>query len=249
MFQQSLVGSGPSKRTPWSFAVSLLAQTLAICLVLLATMAYTPLLPAAGFAVWLEAPPPPPGAPPPPPEQVAVVRTPDRYENPYAQPIEIPDDVAMIVDPEDYQSLVPASSGPVIGGDPGGLGDGVIGSLAYEVAPPPPPKPKVVEKKPDPPAPAGPQRVGGDVQAAKLIRRVAPVYPPLAIKTRTSGTVRLSAIISAEGEVEALKVLGGHPLLIPAAVAAVKQWRYRPTFLNGKPTGVITEIEVNFVLK
>ena len=248
MFQQSLVGSSASGRKPWSFAVSLLAQTLAICLVLLATMAYTPLLPAAGFAVWLEAPPPPPGAPPPPPEPVAVAQTVQRYENPYAQPTKIPDTVAKLVDPDDYKPAIVAHGPTVIGGDPSGLGEGVIGGFSYEVKPPPPPKPEVKEKKPAP-APRGPIRVSTSIQAAKIVRRVQPVYPAPAKTAGISGKVRLKAIISGDGSIEQLNVLSGHPFLIRAAVQAVKQWRYRPTLLNGRPVQVATEIEVNFVLR
>ncbi len=247
MFQQSLVSSGGAARKTWSFLASLLAQTLAICLVVLGAMAYTPLLPAAGFAVWLEAPAPPPGAPPPPPEQVQMAQAPARYESELKQPPSIPDKVAVIVDPEDYAASPPAA-GPVVGGDPGGGAIGVIGSYSFEVQPPPPPQPKVEKKPAPPPPPSGPVRVSQSVQAAKIIRRVQPAYPQIARQAGIGGKVRLRAIISRAGEIEQLQVLSGHPFLVPAAVQAVKQWRYRPTLLSGEPVQVATEIEVNFVL-
>ena len=101
-------------------------------------------------------------------------------------------------------------------------------------APPPPPVPRVA--------------VGGAVQAARLVNRVPPVYPPLARQTRIQGTVRLHAIIDTDGTVQELTVMDGHPLLIQAAIDAVKQWRYQPTVVNGRPGEVDTEIDVLFSL-
>jgi protein TonB len=100
------------------------------------------------------------------------------------------------------------------------------------------------------PKAAAPQRirVGGNVQKANLINAPKPVYPPLARQARISGTVKLNAIISKEGAIEQLTVVSGHPLLIPSALEAVKQWRYKPTLLNGEPVEVITQIDVNFTL-
>jgi len=83
---------------------------------------------------------------------------------------------------------------------------------------------------------------------AKLVKRVMPVYPPLARQARISGIVRLEGIISRSGQVINLQVVSGHPLLIPAAVEAVRQWMYHPTLLNGEPVEVIAPIQVNFTL-
>jgi periplasmic protein TonB len=81
-----------------------------------------------------------------------------------------------------------------------------------------------------------------------MVRRILPVYPPLAKQARVSGTVRLQGIISKEGTIQQLQVVSGHPLLVPAAIEAVKQWIYRPTLLNGEPVEVIAPIDVNFTL-
>src|SRR5207253_948949 len=109
--------------------------------------------------------------------------------------------------------------------------------LALLTAPPPPP----------PPRPPQPQRirVGGNVQAANLLTQVKPVYPPLAKQACIQGVVVLEAEISKEGTIDNLKVITGHPLLIQAAIDAVKQWRYKPTQLNGEPVPVVTTITVN----
>jgi periplasmic protein TonB len=86
------------------------------------------------------------------------------------------------------------------------------------------------------------------VQTAKLIKQPKPVYPTLAKSARIQGVVKLHALISKEGIIENLTVISGHPLLVPAALEAVKQWVYQPTLLNGDPVGVDTEIDVNFTL-
>jgi len=137
--------------------------------------------------------------------------------------------------------------GGVPGGVPGGTAGGVIGGIIGSVptaAPPPPPPP------PAAPKPVTPQRirVGGNVQAAKAIRSPRPVYPPLAKQARISGHVILNAIIGKDGTIQNLTVASGHPLLVPAAMEAVKQWVYQPTLLNGEPVEVVTQIDVNFTL-
>jgi len=86
------------------------------------------------------------------------------------------------------------------------------------------------------------------VQAANLIRRVVPQYPPLAKQARVQGTVRFTAIIGKDGTIQNLQLISGHPLLVAAAEEAVKQWQYKPTLLNGEPVEVVTQIDVNFTL-
>jgi TonB family protein len=90
--------------------------------------------------------------------------------------------------------------------------------------------------------------VQAQCEAGKLVSRISPDYPPLARQTRISGTVRLHAIIGKDGSVQQLEVISGHPLLIGSAINAVKQWRYTPTLLEGKPVEVDTEIDVIFAL-
>ena len=81
-----------------------------------------------------------------------------------------------------------------------------------------------------------------------LIRRVQPVYPPLARSARIQGSVVLAAVISKTGTIENLTLISGHPMLVPAALQAVSQWRYRPYVLNGEAIEVDTQITVNFIL-
>jgi TonB family protein len=91
-------------------------------------------------------------------------------------------------------------------------------------------------------------RVGGNVQASNLIKKVTPAYPPLAKQARISGTVQFTALIGADGSIQSLQLVSGHPLLVPSAQEAVKQWMYKPTLLNGSPVEVITQIDVNYTL-
>jgi len=81
-----------------------------------------------------------------------------------------------------------------------------------------------------------------------LIRKVQPAYPALARSARVQGIVVLQAMISKQGTIENLRILTGHPMLAPAAIEAVRQWRYRPYILNGEPVEVETQITVNFAL-
>jgi len=160
-------------------------------------------------------------------------------------PKEIPKTIAMIKEEPDALANV---SNAVVGGIPGGIPGGAIGGLPTGVIgappPPPPPPPKVEEVKKQ----VQQIRVGGNVQAANLIKKVTPTYPPLAKQARIQGTVRFNAVIGKDGTIQNLTVVSGHPLLVPAATDAVKQWVYKPTLLNGDPVDVLTTIDVNFTL-
>jgi protein TonB len=124
-----------------------------------------------------------------------------------------------------------------VGGEPGG-GNGSVSSAA-------PPSSKMKAS-----TPLTPQRirVGGNVQQANLIRKVQPVYPPLAKQARIQGTVRFTAIIGTDGTIQNLQLVTGHPLLVEAARQSVIQWQYKPTLVNSEPVEVVTQIDVNFTL-
>jgi len=165
------------------------------------------------------------------------------------QPKAIPKEIALIKEEE----LPPAAAvqgvvGGVPGGVPGGVAGGVMGGILGGIpsAAPPPPPPPVKEA----PKPVTPQRirVGGNVVQANLIRGPKPAYPPLAKQARIQGVVKLNAIIGKDGTIQNLTAASGHPLLVPAALEAVKQWLYKPTLLNGEPVEVVTVIDVNFTL-
>jgi len=94
-----------------------------------------------------------------------------------------------------------------------------------------------------------PLKLSEGVLQAQLVSRIEPRYPPLALQTRQEGTVVLHAIISRDGRINAVEVVSGSPLFLQAALDAVRQWRYRPTLLNGEPVEVETTITVMFRLQ
>lgn len=92
-------------------------------------------------------------------------------------------------------------------------------------------------------------RVSAEVSQGLLITKVVPAYPPLARQAHIQGMVVFNAQISRDGEVEHLSLANGHPMLVPSALEAVKQWRYKPYVLNGERVAMDTQITVNFTLK
>jgi len=91
-------------------------------------------------------------------------------------------------------------------------------------------------------------RISQGVTKGLLIHRVEPAYPPLARAGRVRGEVVLSAVIGVNGEIQNLQLVSGHPMLVPEAISAVRQWRYKPYLLNGQPVEVETTITVIFAL-
>ena len=247
MFEQSVLETAIGKtRTSWAVLASFTLQMLLVGVAILIPLLNYAGLPATELMTFLVAPPPPP-PPPPPPVTVQPKIAPREFDTgKLVQPVDIPEDVAIFEEEEAPVASIAGVVGGVPGGAFGGALGGVIGSIISStpmVAPPPPPP---VKKKAAPPPKR--IRVGGSVQRANLIRQVRPVYPPLARQARIQGTVKLTAIIAKDGTIQKLEVLSGHPLLIPSALSAVKQWRYRPTLLNGQPVEVVTQVDVNFTL-
>lgn len=250
MFEQTFVNDEGGTNKSWTVLLSTLMQCGLVGILVLIPLIFTEALPKTTLTSFLMAPPPPPPPPPPPaaPQPVKVVKTVPRQFDAgrLVAPKKIPKEIAMIKEDD----LPPPASAGVVGGVPGGVpggtAGGVIGGIMGGVpAPPPPPPP--VKKEPEKPKTER-IRVGGNVQAANLVRKVTPVYPPLAKQARVQGTVRFTAIIGRDGAIQNLQLVSGHPLLVPAATEAVKQWVYRPTMLNGEPVEVITQIDVNFTL-
>ena len=147
-------------------------------------------------------------------------------------PVEVPEAIA----PEESLDLGGVEGGVpggVEGGVPGGVVGGIVGGLPSEA-----------------PAPAAPRvvRIGGLIVAPKLVHRVDPEYPDLARQARLQAMVIMEAWVSVDGHVKSVKVLRGAVLLDEPAMAAVRQWRYRPLFLNGEPTEFLLTVTVSFRL-
>lgn len=247
MFEQSLLSKGKTRRG-WATGLAVLIEAAVIGVLILIPLFYVQAIPAPDLVTALTLPPPPPPPPPPPAAAPKMVKPSPRKFNPHGliAPREIPKQIAQVNEPAPLPEA-PSIAG-VMGGVPGGVPGGVMGGVAGSipvVAPPPPPPPP-----PKPAAAPAPARihVGGQVEAAKLIDQVTPQYPHLAAEARISGVVRLKAVISSDGRIRDLTLISGHPLLVPAAMNAVKKWVYQPTVLNGKPVEVDTEIDVTFTL-
>jgi protein TonB len=167
-------------------------------------------------------PPPPPGPRPPDAARTAAV------------PVTAPDRIAEELPP------VPVTSpdsppGPAVST---GFGDSAGIPLVNIPEPPPPP----------PPVTQTPLRPGGVIREPRKLVHVPPEYPPHARAARVEGIVILEAVLDVQGRVDRLRVLRSRPFLDEAAMAAVRQWRYTPTLLNGVPVPVLMTITVRFTL-
>ena len=243
MFEDSLSESGGKLKTKrgWTSIVSFTIQFGIIGVMVLIPLIFTEALPKTVTLGFLVAPPPPPPPPPPaaaPVKIVKVIQT-DIVNGELRTPTKIPKKVEMIKEDEAPPPVMASAGvvGGVPGGVPGGSMGGVIGSVLSST---PVAVPKI----------ATPQRVrvSAGVTSGLLIRKIPPTYPPLARQARIQGTVILQAQISKTGDIQNLQLISGHPMLAPAAIEAVKQWKYKPYLLNGEPVEVETQVQVNFTL-
>jgi protein TonB len=236
MFEDSLIESSGrlAQRNPWTTAISFAGQIAIAAIIALLSLIYTDALPTQKLVSMLQAPSPPAAAAPQ--AQVAArhaQQTSNFNADVLVPPREIPEHVSLLHD----QGALPTS--PAIG-VPGGI-------VAY------PGSPQLTEilrsASASLPSVAAPKvRLSSGVTQGMLIRQVRPHYPPLAREARIQGTVVLQALIGKDGRIENLHVLSGHPMLTQAAIEAVRQWLYRPYYLNNQAVEVDTEIRVNFTL-
>jgi len=238
MFEQSLIIDHSGTRKTATFAVSLTAQILIAGVLLVAPLFYHEVLPALRMPDIVPVltrwrPPEVPLA-----EPHAAARS-----NGLAGPTVFHPPVVLRTDYPQAGIIILDYDAPGLPTMPGiALPIGSSASLPRFGGPPAAVKPDVAKPI------EAPVLVGGDVQAAKLMKRVMPMYPRQASQFRISGTVHLLGIIAKDGTIQRLQVLSGHPLLRQAALDAVSQWVYRPTVLNGQPVEVEAPIDVIFTL-
>jgi len=240
MFADSLLESDWDNRSHrgWTTLASFAMQGMAFGLLLMLPLIYREGLPKLRLTTIGTPIGPPPGPPSegsrhPPGRMHSSVRPFEIVAPPSIPPtIERGGDEIPAPDANECAGCVPGSTSEL------GLNNSVIGAIGNSptVVPPPPPKP------------TAPQPRVSRMMEGNLIYKPPPAYPPIARAGRIQGTVVLRAIISRAGAIENLQALSGHPLLIPAAIEAVKQWRYRPYVLNGEPVEVETRVTVNFIL-
>ncbi len=248
LFSDCLLESGGVKhgRRTVATVFSFILQCVLLGLAVLIPLMFTDALPKQQLLSFLVAPPPPP---PPPPPAAAAPKVVRRVESEILNgqlrtPGRIPEKVQMIkedVAPPPALSTVGVIGG-VPGGIPGGQPGGVIGAIISATS--------NLAAVPKLVMPAAPKRIriSQGVTEGRLIQKIQPDYPTIARSARIQGQVVLGAIISKTGEIQNLVLVSGHPMLVPAAIKAVQQWRYRPFLLNGEPVEVETTITVNFQL-
>jgi protein TonB len=240
MFADSLLESNWDNRSHrgWTTIASFAMQTLAVGILLMLPLIYSEGLPKLRLTTIGAPLGPPPGKPPEGARHASGQMRPSTNPFQIVAPPQIPPTIERGGDEIPIPSVEACAD--CVSGDTGqpGIQNSVIDSIgsSANVAPPPPPKPT-----------APPPRVSRMMEG-NLIYKPQPVYPPMARAARIQGAVVLRAIISKNGTIENLEALSGHPMLIPAAIVAVKQWRYRPYVLNGEPVEVETRVTVNFML-
>ncbi|HEX6879138.1 MAG TPA: energy transducer TonB [Terriglobales bacterium] len=240
MFEDSLLEQRTKKRSWWATLLSFVLQVGLVGVMILIPLIYTEALPKQQLMTFLVAPPPPPPPPPPPAAApiVKVQKVVSELDNGQLRtPTAIPKKILITHEDDQPAGGAVGVVGGVPGGVPGGQMGGVIGGIISST---PVAVPKV----------ATPQRVrvSQGVTEGLLMKKVQPTYPPLARSARIQGQVVLQAVIGKDGTIQNLRAVSGHPMLTPAAIDAVKQWRYKPYFLNGEPVEVDTQITVNFTL-
>lgn len=240
LFADSLLDNprGERKRRGATTAFSFSVQMLVLAVLAVLPLMFTEALPKGQLLTFLVAPAPPP-PPPPPPAAVPIVKVRETdllKTGALRTPTKIPKKIEMIREEEAPPPMAGGVVGGVPGGIPGGQAGGVIGSII--TAPTVTAAPKL-----EPPKRV---RISQGVTQGLLIRRVEPVYPKIALTARITGVVQLHAIIGRDGTIKELEATSGHPMLIPAAIDAVKQWRYRAYLLNGEPVEVETNVTVTF---
>lgn len=240
MFEQSLVRAEDGRRRPAAVAFSLALQAAGIGALALVPLWRYAALPSASAEAAVVAPPAmaaPAAAARRAPSRQAIPKQPILRLAGTAPPLMAPTAIPTLAAPRAaMQPLRPALAAGT--GVPGGAGSGPpaawVGAMR-SAAPAPPPAAATIS-------------VGGEVQAARCMACPPPRYPALARMAGVSGVVALAAVIGTDGRVTQLRLLSGPPLLVAAALRAVRGWRYRPTQLNGTPVSVKTAIRVAFRL-
>jgi protein TonB len=220
-----------SKTLPVSLALHTVAAALIVIVPLLsADQLPDPASAVKAFFVEPMAAPAPPPPPPPPaarPANAPKIIPKPILANQFTAPVEVPEEIT----PEESIDMgVEGGAGGVEGGVPGGVVGGIVGGLPREA--------------PAPPAPV--VRIGGKLVAPRRVHGVAPIYPEVALQGGIGGTVVVDAHVDVNGRVKSVRLVSGNPLFEPAALDAVRQWRYQPLLLNGVPCEFMLVVTITF---
>jgi protein TonB len=240
MFESALIESSGvnSQRTSvWTAGLSFTVEALLLGMAVLVPLLYTEALPKPASNVTEVSSPPPTATPRSPSVVSHTTMRSELNDGQVLMPSMIPRRIQEIHDEAEANSTNPDDFTEVIGAPPNTTGDRTIANLLHNL-------PVTVPKSVTPHN----VRVSSGVAQGLLIREVRPQYPALARSALIQGAVVLQATIGKDGSIQNLHMLSGHPLLIQAAMDAVRQWRYRPYLLNQEPVDVDTTIQVNFTL-
>jgi protein TonB len=250
VFLDALLEAGTTKsvrRSPLEWAVATGLHFVIFATLIIVPLYTTETIQLRNYEQTPLVTPPAPPPPPPPAAGRAVVphMTPTHANLTYqlgklTPPAKIPKTVSLdnAAEAPDLGGVVGGVPGGVPGGQLGGSLGGVIGGTGTLIPVPPPQQPAAKRIV----------RVGSTIKAPRQTFSIQPEYPVLARQTHVSGTVVVNAVIDEHGNVVGARAVSGHPLLIPAALKAVLQWKYEPTQLNGAPVAVQMEVTVHFQL-
>jgi len=227
------------ERNPLDWVISVAVHVLIVSAVLIAPLAFTQAIDLHKFQLTYLTMPKPPAAPPSPAAAVqqAVRRVLHAVSAALTAPTVIPKRVEIVKDPP-APEIGEGVIGGVAGGEVGGVLGGIIGGTERGPAPPPSAAPKKEI-----------YRVGGVVKPPRELKIVEPIYPPVARVAHVEGIVSVDAIIDEDGDVVEARAVSGPGLLIAAALKAVSQWKYEPTYLDGQPVAIRMQVQVYFHLR
>jgi len=255
MFEDVMLKGSPKGKRVWTTCAGVTGQMVLVAGMVVAPMLWPEAMPPAVFTMLAPmAPPGPPAAKanPEPKSQTHPPAIRKRYipTTGLRQPTIVPPTIAVVIDPPNPTAGRFVDRGPwVRGGFEIGDGTGIVDKVlrdGRDLAVKPPVTPTT--GKPAEVVPVRRVTQGGLVDPPRLVYRVEPRYPQLALTAHIEGVVNLKGVIAIDGHISELAIVNGHPLLAPAALEAVRQWRYTATRLNGVPVEVETTIAVTFRL-
>jgi protein TonB len=256
MFETAILENGLTTKRMWATCAGVTGQALLVGCALLIPLLFPQAIPRVAYVMSI-APPGPPPPPPPAEEQLPRHARVIPFQSTFkglTAPRTIPVVPLILVEGPEVAAVAGSDNG-VPGGVPGGSPGGILHSILNEAArvvTVPKPIERTTVERPKSSAvltPVDKPRRVSQVQLATPLHKVEPLYPTLAKQAGISGTVELMGVLGVDGHIHELRVLSGHPLLIKAAMDAVKQWVFAPTLLNGEPVEVQAPIQVNFILK
>ncbi len=251
LFAEALLENNELKqpKRAYSVVVSVIFQVILLSIAAIIPLLFSQQLDLKQFTrTFLAAPPPPP--PPPPAPTITKLPAAQMKKISLIQagrlvaPTAIPKRIVIVKDEQMPQVAegfgVPGGvPGGVGGGQAGGVIGGILGGIPSTASVPPPP----------PAVSKAPLRVGGRVKPPRPISTPRPMYPQIARAARIQGDVVIDAVIDTNGNISQMKLISGHPMLVGAAMEALRQWKYEPTYLDEQPVSIELNVTISFSMQ